>query len=120
MLNRPQRNGWARKLRKHRPRLTGSAPIIRGSRFNFAGDDTNRRSLSRMSRLCRGRGIAGMVERGQSRKALSLLRGTEGSNPSPSTGESWLLVERWVTRSGRRKDISALVGSTVVQRCWIG
>jgi hypothetical protein len=50
--------------------------------------DSNRRSLSRMSRLCCGRGIAGMVVRGQSRKALSLLRGTEGSNPSPSSGES--------------------------------
>jgi hypothetical protein len=31
MLNRPERMGWARKLRKHRLRLTGSAPIIRGA-----------------------------------------------------------------------------------------
>jgi hypothetical protein len=29
----------------------------------------------------------GEVERAQARKTLSLLRGTEGSNPPPSTGE---------------------------------
>ena len=37
-------------------------------------------------------------------------RETEGSNLLSSTGESWLLVERWVTRSGPRKDISAWPG----------
>jgi hypothetical protein len=30
----------------------------------------------------------GEVERAQARKTLSLLRGTEGSNPLPSSGES--------------------------------
>src|SRR5258705_9166975 len=30
----------------------------------------------------------GEVERAQARKTLSLLRGTEGSNPPPSSGES--------------------------------
>ena len=30
----------------------------------------------------------GEVERAQARKTLSLLRGTEGSNPAPASGES--------------------------------
>ena len=42
--------------------------------------------------------------------SLSLRGGTASSSPSSSTGESCLSVERWVTRSGRRKDISAWSG----------
>ena len=38
--------------------------------------------------LCRGRGIAGLVEREQSRETRSPARGTEGSNPSLSSEES--------------------------------
>ena len=49
---------------------------------------TRRRWSCKGAGLCRGSGIAGVVERGGLEKRKPLTRGTEGSNPSPSSGES--------------------------------
>ena len=50
----------------------------------------------------------GEVERAQARKTLSLLRGTEGSNPPPSTGESGanLTQNPSATRAARARAIT--------------
>jgi hypothetical protein len=40
----------------------------------------------------------GLIGQGESGKELSFWRGTEGSNPSPSTGES---VRTWVSGATR-------------------
>src|SRR6267143_1634643 len=51
-------------------------------------EDSNPRSLSREIRLSGAREVPGAVKTGKPRKASFVLRGTKGSNPSPSSGES--------------------------------
>src|SRR6266850_1617632 len=56
-------------------------------------EDSNPRSLSREIRLSGAREVPGAVKTGKPRKASFVLRGTKGSNPSPSSGESVSLPE---------------------------
>src|SRR6267143_984786 len=67
-----------------RPRKSGSHRTPRWWRK----EDSNPRSLSREIRLSGAREVPGAVKTGKPRKASFVLRGTKGSNPSPSSGES--------------------------------
>jgi hypothetical protein len=73
-----------------------------GRGIRIAGPCSRRSRFSVAERNCR------VVEPAQARKALSLLRGTEGSNPSPSTGE----IRSTQVRSPALAASATFVGST--------